>query len=121
MKPGVTSPAERWVCDAGSDSVAVLDIPGALGRRRVFDVDVSLTVRVPPDADGAWHELVVEVDGRRQWARRIPSHNPGQTDSLDYHCRLALEAGPALRVRAVSATRGCSVLRLLVEAQEERQ
>lgn len=121
MKPTLHSPAERWACDAGSESVAVLDIPGGLDRQRVFDLDVSLTVRVPPDAAGAWHELVVEVDGRRQWARRIPSHNPGQTDGLDYHCRLTLEAGPALRVRAVGATRGCSVLRLLVEAQEERQ
>jgi len=111
--------AERWVCDAGGDTVAVLDIPAALDRPRVFDIDASLLVRVPENAPGAWHELVVEIDGRRQWTRRIPSHNPGQTDSLDYHWRLTLETGRALRVRALATVRGSQVHRLCLEAQEE--
>jgi hypothetical protein len=85
----------------------------------VFDIDASLLVRVPEDTPGAWHELGVEIDGRRQWTRRIPSHNPGQTDSLDYHWRLTLESGRALRVRAVAAVRGSQVHRLCLEAQEE--
>ena len=118
MLPGAKP--ERWVCDAGGDTVAVLDIPAALDRARVFDIDASLLVRVPEDGPGAWHELAVEIDGRRQWTRRVPSHNPGQTDSLDYHWRLTLEAGRALRVRALAAVRGSRVHRLCLEAQEER-
>lgn len=115
-----TRPAEHWRCDAGSDSVAVLDIPGALDRRRVFDVDVTLLVSVPADAADAWHALSVELDGRQQWQRRIPSSSPGQTDGLDYHCRLTLEVEQALRVRAVAATGGGSRVRqLLIEAREE--
>jgi hypothetical protein len=111
---------EHWRCDAGSDSVAVLDIPGALDRRRVFDVDVSLLVNVPSGPGDAWHALSVELDGKQQWQRRIPSHNPGQTDGLDYHCRLTLEVSQALRVRAVAAVGGGSRVRqLLIEAREE--
>jgi hypothetical protein len=119
-RPPANRPPEHWRCDAGSDSVAVLDIPGALDRRRVFDVDVTLVVRVPSDNASAWHALTVELDGRQQWQRRIPSHSPGQTDGLDYHCRLTLEVEQALRVRAVAAVGGGSRVRqLLVEAREE--
>jgi hypothetical protein len=86
----------------------------------VFDVDVTLVVRVPSDNASAWHALTVELDGRQQWQRRIPSHSPGQTDGLDYHCRLTLEVEQALRVRAVAAVGGGSRVRqLLVEAREE--
>lgn len=121
MSPRPTiRPAEHWRCDAGSDSVAVLDIPGALDRRRVFDVDVTLLVSVPADIDKAWHALSVELDGCQQWQRRIPSSSPGQTDGLDYHCRLTLEVEQALRVRAVAAMGGgCRVRQLLIEAREE--
>ena len=90
-KPSPHTP-ELWRTDAGGDSVAVLDIPGLNGRARVFDVDATLLVNVPAGADGAWLELTVEFDGKRQWNRRIPAHNPGQTDGLDYHQRLRLEA-----------------------------
>jgi hypothetical protein len=109
---------ELWRTDV-SDPVAVLNIPGALQRSRTFDIDVSLVVRVPVEFDAPWHELVLEIDGQRQWHRRIPSSCPGQTDGLDYHCRIVLEAGPATRVRAVAATRGAVVHRLLIEAREE--
>lgn len=119
------SAPEHWRCDAGSDSVAVLDIPGALDRRRTFDVDVTLVVSVPSASASAppksWHSLSVELDGRQQWQRRIPSSSPGQTDGLDYHCRLTLEVEQALRVRAVAAVGGGSRVRqLLVEAREEQ-
>lgn len=109
--------SEFWRTDV-SDTVAVLNIPGALQRSRTFDIDVSLQVRVPVDFDAPWHELVLEIDGQRQWQRRIPSSCPGQTDGLDYHCRMVLEAGPAIRVRAVAATRGAVVHQLVIEARE---
>ena len=109
---------ELWRTEAG-DAVAVLNIPGALKRARSFDIDVSLLVRVPEDNTDAWHALTLEIDGKRQWHRLIASNCPGQTDGLDYHCRLVLEAGPALRIRAVAGARGAVVQRLQIEARED--
>jgi hypothetical protein len=109
---------ELWRTEVG-DVVAVLNIPGALKRTRAFDIDVSLLVRVPENNDGAWHALTLEIDGQRQWHRQVPSSCPGQTDGLDYHCRVVLEAGPSLRIRALAGTRGVVVQRLLIEAREE--
>lgn len=109
---------EYWKYDAGTDSVAALVIPAALGRARTFDLDVTLLVHVPADASESWLELTVEVDGKRLWARRIPGHNLGQTDSLEYHCRLAVEADTDCRVRAKANCKGVRVLSLVVEARE---
>jgi hypothetical protein len=108
---------EHW-CAETRDSVAVLNIPGLNGRARHFDVDASLVVNVPEPAEGHWLELTVEFDGQRQWSRRIPAHNPGQTDGLDYHQRLRLEAEQGVRVRAVAKLKGVSVRQLLLEARE---
>ncbi len=119
--PSSFPPPEQWSTDAGADSVAVLEIPGLMDRPRVFDIDATLLVDVPSraDGDGVWHELSLELDGRRQWSRRIASQNPGQTDGLDYHQRVRLEAGQALRVRAMAVVQGGARIRqLLVEARE---
>jgi hypothetical protein len=110
---------ELWRTEVG-DAVAVVHIPGALKRSRTFDIDVSLLVRVPEDNTEAWHALTLEIDGKRQWHRRIASSCPGQTDGLDYHCRFVLEAGPSLRIRAVAGTRGAVVQRLQIEAREDK-
>lgn len=110
---------EHWFTDAGSDSVAVLDIPGLNDRARVFDIDATLLVDVPAPADVAWLELTVEFNGKRQWNRRIPAHHPGQTDGLDYHQRVRLEAEQGVRVRAVAKLKGVRVRQLLLEAREE--
>lgn len=114
-----STPPEHWLFDAGSDSVAVLNIPGLNGRARVFDVDATLLVNVPADPEGAWLELTVEIDSQRQWSRRIPAHNPGQTDGLDYHQRLRLEAEQGVRVRAVAQVKGVRVRQLLLEARDD--
>lgn len=120
MKPATSPPnPELWRCDAGSGSVAVLDIPGSLERHRTFDVDATLVVRVPQPLDGAWHALTVELDGRQKWSRRIASNSPGQTDGLDYHCRIELARGRSLRVRAAVVVGGSVVQQLCVEAREE--
>lgn len=115
-----TSPnPEHWRVEKG-DNVAVLSIPGLNGRARLFDVDVALLVNVPVDPPGeAWLELTVEFDGQRQWSRRVPAHNPGQTDGLDYHQRLRLEAEQGVRVRAVATVKGVWVRELVIEAREE--
>ena len=82
--------------------------------------DVALLVNVPADPlVDAWLELVVEFDGQRQWSRRIPAHNPGQTDGLDYHQRLRLEAEEGIRVRAVATVKGVRVRELVIEARED--
>lgn len=110
---------EHWQADAGTASVAVLNIPGLLSRARVFDVDATLMVDVPNATQNAWLELTVEIDGQRQWSRRMPAHNPGQTDGLEYHQRVRLEVGQGIRVRAVVAVKGVRLQRLWVEAREE--
>lgn len=113
---------ERWSVDAGAADVATLDIPASAQRRRMFDVDVRFVVRAPADGSPAWHAMTVELDGRRQWQRRIDTHVdagvPGQTDSLDYHCRCDVGRGQALRVRAFTQVDGAARLRLVIEAEE---
>lgn len=109
---------EYWKYDAGTDSIASLVIPAALGRKRTFDLDATLLVHVQPDAAGNWFELAVEVDGKRVWDRRIPSHNLGETDGLEYHCRLTVEADADCRLRAKANSKDARVLSLVLEARE---
>ena len=109
---------EYWKYDAGTESVASLVIPAALGRERTFDLDATLLVHVQAEASESSHELTVEVDGKRLWTRRIPGHNPGETDGLEYHCRLAVEADADCRVRAKASCKGSKVLSLVLEARE---
>jgi hypothetical protein len=61
----------------------------------------------------------VEIDGQRQWSRRIPAHSPGQTDGLDYHQRVRLELAQGIRIRTVAAVKGARIKQLWVEAREE--
>lgn len=114
------SPApEQWQVDVGDADVAMLDVPPALGRVRRFQVDVRFEVQCPLDEQGAWHGMTVEIDGRQAWSRQILTHNPGQTDSLDYHQRIDAAEGAGLRVRAVTRVRGALRRRLCIEAVEE--
>ena len=114
-----TSTLERWRTDAGEADIATLDIPGALGRTRRFEIDVRFVVRAPLDVRDAWLELTVELDGRRQWQRRIATALPGETDSLDYRCGVELPPGPGLRVRALTAVRSAQRRQLVIEAEEQ--
>jgi len=110
--------AEQWRSQS-ADGVALLSIPGLNGRARVFDVDATLVVEVPEQATNAWMELTVEFDGQRQWSRRIAAHNPGQTDSLDYHQRISLDAEQGIRIRAVAQFHGVRLRQLLLDARED--
>ena len=113
------SAPEQWHLDAGDADVAVLDIPPVSDRVRRFEVDVSFVVRTPAESTvKPWHELTVELDGRKQWSRRIDTSNPGEQDGLDYHVRVSVDAGAALRVRALTKVRGAVRQRLLIEAVE---
>ena len=65
-KMATLSRPEHWRADSAGDSVVVLDIPASLSRVRDFDIDVTLVVKVPVDGIQSWHELNLEVDGRKQ-------------------------------------------------------
>ncbi|MFO1333698.1 MAG: hypothetical protein U1E80_01255 [Piscinibacter sp.] len=115
----MTHPApEHWAIDAGDADVALLDVPPAEARARRFEIDVRFVVRCPDPLAEAWHALSVELDGRRHWQRRIPTSNPGQTDSLDYHCRVEVPAGAPLRIRALAQAHGARRLQLRIDAEE---
>lgn len=110
---------ERWHVDVADGDIATLDIPPALSRVRRFDVDVRFVVRCPQDNATATHGMTVEVNGRREWSRQIATSNPGQDDSLDYHLRIDVADGAALRVRAVTRVRGAARRRLCIAAEEQ--
>ena len=109
---------EQWQVDVGDADVATLHIPPTLARARRFHIDVRFVVHCPSDGSAAWHEMTVEVNGRREWSRQIETSNPGQTDSLDYHFRIELAVGAALRVRALTRVHGAMRRRLCIEAEE---
>lgn len=110
--------AEQWQVDVGDADVATLQIPPTLGRARKFHVDVRFVVQCPGQGTPAWHAMTVEVDGRREWSRQIATSNPGQSDSLDYHFRVEVAVGSALRVRALTRVHRTMRRRLLIEAVE---
>lgn len=110
--------AEQWQVDVGDADVATLHIPPTLGRARRFHIDVRFVVQCPAEGSAASHEMTVEVNGRREWSRQIRTSNPGQTDSLDYHFRLEVPVGAALRVRALTRVHGAVRRRLQIEAAE---
>lgn len=113
-----TPAAEQWQVDVADADVATLHIPPTLGRARRFEVDVRFVVQCPAGGSAAWHAMTVEVNGRREWARQIETNNPGQTDSLDYHFRVEVAVGAALRVRALTRVQGAVRRRLRIEAGE---
>lgn len=109
---------EQWRVDVGDADVATLHIPPMLLRARKFEVDVRFVVQCAAESATAWHAMTVEVDGRREWARQIATSNPGQSDSLDYHFRVEVAVGSALRVRARTRVQGATRRRLFIEAVE---
>jgi hypothetical protein len=113
-------PPEHWSVDVADGDVAVLDIPPVLARDRVFEIDLRYTVRSPAPAGGAWLSVTLDLDGAREWSRRIDVQCPGQTDSLDFHCRRAVPEGQALRLRATArAGGGARRHRLRLDAEEQ--
>lgn len=120
-KPLAPDAPESWRTRVTDTEVAVLTIPGTLHRTRHFDVDVQLQVRLhgvarlakPPELG-----LSLEVDGARQWSRTTSASTPDEVDSLEYHCRLALEPGRDCRLRARAALMHCALLSLSLSAVE---
>ena len=109
---------ERWTVDAGPADVAVLTIPASAQRERVFEIDLRFVARASATSAKAWQSMAVDLNGVREWLRRIEMHEPGQTDTLDYHCRVTVPLGRALRVRAVTQVGSAQRVRLVIEAEE---
>jgi len=110
---------ESWCTRTTDADVAVLTIPGALDRTRTFDVDVQLLARLPDAARQAELGLSLEVDGSRQWARTIAGSTPGDTETLEYHCRLVIEPGRDVRLRARASLKKAALVALSLQAVEE--
>lgn len=112
---------EHWRIDAGAAELAVLHVPPVLRRDRIVQIDVRFVVRALADASAPWLSIEVEIDGERQWSRRIDAHRPGEPDSLDWHGRRELPAGQGLRVRAITRVGGGARReRLLIEAEVDQ-
>ena len=85
---------ERWKRDVRNADIATLDIPASAQRRRLFEIDVRFVVRTAEQAQGAWHELTVELDGQRQWQRRIDTNKDGLISPEEMEKFLADNPGP---------------------------
>lgn len=109
---------ESWVTRVTDAQVAQLTIPGALHRTRVFDVDTQLLVRLPESGKPSEIGLALEIDGARQWSRTIAGSTPGEVESLEYHCRLVVEPGRDVRLRARAMIRNGGLVGLSLSAQE---
>lgn len=109
---------ERWAQRAGDAALATLHIPADATRERCFEISCAVTVRAPEDLRDAWHGMVVQVDGSRQWARRMATHNPGSFDGLDYRFRRTVPVGQALRVTVAVEVQRAQRRTLEIEADE---
>lgn len=111
---------ERWSVAAGDAVQARLRIPADARRERRFEIAVAMTVHLPADGDPArtWHQLTVHADGRQQWQRRAPTHNPGEFDGLEVRFRHSVPVGRELVITAAVATQGARRRSLEIEAEE---
>jgi len=109
---------ERWSLDGGDAATATLTIPAHARRERRFEIACAVTVAVPDGAPGAWLQMTVLADGDQQWQRRLPAHNPGAWDGLDYRFARTVPVGKALRVTVSVAGSGVRRRSLVVEADE---
>jgi len=118
--------AERWAVAAGDAAHATLTIPADARRERRFEIACAATVAVPQAAgpaapDGgaaAWLQLTVQANGVQQWRRRVPAHNPGEFDGLDYRFGHSVPVGQALRITVAVAGQGVRRRTLVIEADE---
>ena len=110
---------ERWALTAGDAATATLHIPADAQRERRFEIACAATVAVPEEAPAAaWLQLTVQAGGVRQWRRRLPAHNRGAFDGLDYRFSRSVPVGQALRVTVSVAGQGVRRRTLIIEAEE---
>ncbi len=109
---------ERWHLDAADAAQATLLIPADAVRERRFEIAIAMTVHAAADHAAAWHQMSVQADGEQQWRRRVPTHNPGSFDGLDYRFRRTVPVGRALRITVAVACHGGRRRSLVIEADE---
>jgi hypothetical protein len=112
------NPPERWTLQADDAPSAVLVIPADGKRQRQFEIAIAVSVGVPADAHEPWLQLTVMAGGALQWKRRVPAHNPGDYDGLDYRFRRSVPVGQALRIQVAVAGAGVRRRTLFIEADE---
>lgn len=113
--PMTATAPERWTVDAGDAATATLVIPAALRERR-FEIACAVTVAVPDGALAPWLQVAVQADGAQQWKHRVPAHNPGAWDGLDYRFSRSVAPGRTLRVTVTVACGSARRRSLLIEA-----
>ncbi len=111
-------PPERWTLSAGDAATATLTIPADAKRERRFEIACAMTVGVPEDSSGGWLQLTVQANGAKEWQRRVPAHNPGAWDGLDYRFSRSVPVAQALRITVTVAGAGVRRRTLVVEADE---
>ena len=118
MSPPHKRPPESWTVRTSDSHVAQVTIPGALDHTRTFDVDVELRARISDTARMAELGLSLEIDGSRQWGRIIAGSTPGEIDGVEYHCRLVVQPGRDVRLRARAAVKQGALVALSLTAVE---
>ena len=116
--PHKNSQPERWTLDGSDAATATLTSPADARRERRFEIACAITVGVPDPAGAAWLQMTVQANGAQQWRHRIPAHNPGAWDGLDYRFSRSVPVGQALRITVTAAGQGVRRQRLLSEADE---
>lgn len=114
----VPSGLERYRCDAGDAAEAQLTIPADARHERRFEIACQAQLRCGDLAADAWHEMAVYANGALQWRRRVPTHNPGSFDGLDYRFAATVPVGQSLKLLVrVQAKGGARRERLEIEAE----
>jgi len=109
---------ERWQLAAGDAATATLTIPADARRERRFEIACAVTVAVPEGARTPWLQVTVLANGAQQWQRRVPAHNPGDYDGLDYRFARSVPVAQALRITVTVSGAGVRRRTLLIEADE---
>jgi len=109
---------ERWKKKTPGGGVSELRIPPDANRVRRIEVYCRFVVALKTDAPAS-HGMKVYADGALQWSRRMPTHNPGATDTLEFRFSRELSVGEPLRLTVTTETAGCLPVHIEIDAEEE--
>ena len=110
---------ERWTLSGSDAATATLTIPADAKRERRFEIACAVTVGVPEDSSGGWLQVTVQANGAKEWQRRVPAHNPGAWDGLDYRFSRSVAVAQTLRITVTVAGGGVRRRSLEIEADEQ--
>ena len=111
--------AEQWRLSADDDATATLVIPADARRERRFEIACAITVGVPEEGPAGWLQMTVQANGAKEWQRRVPAHNPGAWDGLDYRFSRSVPVAHTLRITVSVAGQGVRRRSLDIEAEEQ--